>query len=675
MKSLSTITSALFVSALLMDGDTYAQQTMRVRTSWQDFASDAQRLESFKRGVQVMQQRSADNPSDPRGWRFQANVHETTDSPATGDEHLLWGTCEHASSFFLPWHRGYLFFFEEILREASGDPNLVLPFWEWDGTLPQLRQLPAAFRDQTSVLYVAERSVMNEGAEMQAQFINPASALNALSFWRVGASQGFGSNTFSSQLSGSKGLLESPSHDAVHVLVGGDSGWMSSPQTAAQDPIFWIHHCNIDRLWAKWIASGQGRSNPTSTGWLNRSHTFINGQGQRVTMTTAQLTQLEGAAYRYAGIGGAESAPAAPIQMPAGVAEEQVVASFGGISVSGKANNLELKNLRSLAPGLFRAGAEAAPESPVQPMQLKLSGVRMPRQTATLFQVVLMPSSDAPAEKRIVVGTMSFFPSGKKNVPGAEGADQGETHVFPLDAATAKALVAAGMGAEGARPQLAIIPVSGLQRADGAAAPVATESGNLTVGDVSLEAVVPANGLPLAGARLSRALAQVESSDLMKERLAAVTGDQRRVLASARSLPPEDDEPTTGAESAVHAAAAPVSQLVETIHYVYGSGETIKTIVDENTGRVQALEAKVAYPTPLTADELKGAIKIARTEPKVEALFGGGEDKVRVTHLSPVYPNPSHPFHRQRIVILQMQSAGGLKVSATVNLTARAIVP
>jgi len=37
-------------------------------------------------------------------------------------------------------------------------------------------------------------------------------------------------------------------HNQVHVWVGGSMG----PGTSPNDPIFFLHHCNVDRLWAKW---------------------------------------------------------------------------------------------------------------------------------------------------------------------------------------------------------------------------------------------------------------------------------------------------------------------------------------------------------------------------------------------------------------------------------------
>ena len=45
--------------------------------------------------------------------------------------------------------------------------------------------------------------------------------------------------------------MESTPHNWVHVDI---AGLMGSPATAGQDPIFWLHHANIDRLWEVWLA-------------------------------------------------------------------------------------------------------------------------------------------------------------------------------------------------------------------------------------------------------------------------------------------------------------------------------------------------------------------------------------------------------------------------------------
>jgi hypothetical protein len=53
-------------------------------------------------------------------------------------------------------------------------------------------------------------------------------------------------------------------HGSVHIWVG---GLMSSPGTAAADPIFWMHHANLDRLWWVWQTTpGNAGKNPPLSG-------------------------------------------------------------------------------------------------------------------------------------------------------------------------------------------------------------------------------------------------------------------------------------------------------------------------------------------------------------------------------------------------------------------------
>jgi tyrosinase len=51
-------------------------------------------------------------------------------------------------------------------------------------------------------------------------------------------------------------------HNSGHVWVGGS---MMSVPTAPADPVFWMHHAEIDRLWAEWQGSHVGQ-NPTLVG-------------------------------------------------------------------------------------------------------------------------------------------------------------------------------------------------------------------------------------------------------------------------------------------------------------------------------------------------------------------------------------------------------------------------
>ena len=62
-------------------------------------------------GVRAMQQLPV---TDPRSWDYQSAIHGTylTSKPSGAP----WNQCQHATWFFVPWHRMYLFQFENILR-------------------------------------------------------------------------------------------------------------------------------------------------------------------------------------------------------------------------------------------------------------------------------------------------------------------------------------------------------------------------------------------------------------------------------------------------------------------------------------------------------------------------------------------------------------------------------
>ena len=65
---------------------------------------------------------------------------------------------------------------------------------------------------------------------------------------------------------------------------------MGGFNTAGQDPIFWLHHCNIDRLWEKWLAQGGGRVDPvTNATWMNTNFTFVDENKNFVQMSGADV--------------------------------------------------------------------------------------------------------------------------------------------------------------------------------------------------------------------------------------------------------------------------------------------------------------------------------------------------------------------------------------------------
>src|SRR5262249_10583309 len=110
--------------------------------------------------------------------------------------------------------------------------------------------------------------------------------------------------------------VESVPHNAVHVDVGGEwtkagktlDGWMIDPDTAALDPIFWLHHANIDRLWTVWNRISKLNTDPAGSvnvGGKNISwstsvkFSFNDATGKVVTMTPSQVIDSTKTPFAY----------------------------------------------------------------------------------------------------------------------------------------------------------------------------------------------------------------------------------------------------------------------------------------------------------------------------------------------------------------------------------------
>lgn len=204
----------------------------------------------------------------PRSWLFQWYVHavplnkqsELTRVYGVGQPRLravadqVWDTCQaHFGGdpdMFLPWHRMYLLSFESIVRAVLNDDDFTLPYWDYtqsgkrslpaefrNGALPAFSPLRKANRKKTPVIDINAGDPMDKGAT-----VSPYN-LESLKLQDYGGELGFCST------------LDGTLHGIVHTGVG-DRTNMGNVPTAAGDPIFWLHHCNIDRLWAAWNKGG-----------------------------------------------------------------------------------------------------------------------------------------------------------------------------------------------------------------------------------------------------------------------------------------------------------------------------------------------------------------------------------------------------------------------------------
>lgn len=252
----------------------------------------------YARGVKATKARAL---NDPLAWRFFAGIHgfdkriwkhmgylaASDRMPSQADLDRFWEQCQHQSWYFLPWHRGYLLALEATIRAEvvglGGPADWALPYWNYFGPHDQYK-LPPAFAsadwpDGTgdNPLYTPQRYGPKGDGDVYIP-LNQVNldALNDPDFTGVvGGDAGFGGlDTGFSHDGPTSGRLESQPHNRVHTRVGGqdartaEPGLMSDPDTAGLDPIFYLHHANIDRLWEVWLQGSVSLGNPTQANYL-----------------------------------------------------------------------------------------------------------------------------------------------------------------------------------------------------------------------------------------------------------------------------------------------------------------------------------------------------------------------------------------------------------------------
>jgi tyrosinase len=244
-------------------------------------------LASYFRAVERMR---ALPPNHPLNWNQVAQIHVTF--------------CPHGNWYFLPWHRAYLVSFERICRQILNDPNFALPYWDWTAQ----PRMPPAFVSPT--LPNGRRNPLFDGTRrMRPTMGFPASDVGPQVISRLMTETGFenfgstrpnGQNSTDQQrwlqAPGRATALEFGPHNMVHSRIDGDMGQMISPR----DPIFWLHHCNIDRLWAQWNALG--RRNTTNRLWtaFRFNGIFQLPQGQGLTAWNVGVSDvLDHRAFGY----------------------------------------------------------------------------------------------------------------------------------------------------------------------------------------------------------------------------------------------------------------------------------------------------------------------------------------------------------------------------------------
>jgi tyrosinase len=191
----------------------------------------------------------------------------------------------HRGPVFCPWHRFMLLQLELNLQRVLNDTTFGLPYWDWaaDGQRPAAQQRTSAvwgadamggsgnpvttgpFRfnqaDPASFRVLIEANVNGQlvqtahglrrslGSQITT-LPNKADTAGALALRPYDAAPWSTSSAgFRNRLEGWAPPAPPALHNRVHVWIGGDMLPSSSPN----DPVFYMNHCNVDRIWEAWL--------------------------------------------------------------------------------------------------------------------------------------------------------------------------------------------------------------------------------------------------------------------------------------------------------------------------------------------------------------------------------------------------------------------------------------
>jgi tyrosinase len=229
------------------------------------------------------------DPKTPSRYDDYVQIHMNAmmAEPTQNDDNILgWA---HKGPAILPWHRYFIRQFELDLQTI--DPSVTLPYWDWtidnsptssiwnpdfmggNGRPSDDRVMDGQFAFDAGnwKLNFLDMSIADdpEGPDLKRHLapkdsrgqVIPLPTLeqvtNALIVvpyyvapWRAFVDmkvyEGPVQPSFCNYLEGWYG--DGRIHNNVHGWVGGSMDRMTSPN----DPVFFLHHCNIDRLWALW---------------------------------------------------------------------------------------------------------------------------------------------------------------------------------------------------------------------------------------------------------------------------------------------------------------------------------------------------------------------------------------------------------------------------------------
>lgn len=151
----------------------------------------------------------------------------------------------------------FLSLLEKRLQKIS--PNVTIPYWDWshDWAAPL-----------NSPIFSSARGLdvnVGPGGDCRYRRFFPRRHCLVRNYDPLNFTAFYPSETIDALVRSARNYdeirqrIEWVPHGIVHSAVGGDNGDMTFMHSV-NDPIFWLHHANVDRLWWEWQKSGLKRS-------------------------------------------------------------------------------------------------------------------------------------------------------------------------------------------------------------------------------------------------------------------------------------------------------------------------------------------------------------------------------------------------------------------------------
>lgn len=259
---------------------------------------------------------------DDRGYEWFASIHGLA-FPSWCEHGRVVGNEYQGALLFLPWHRAFLYYFELALQSRLGPrftqrppenadfAEIGLPWWDWSSDDSHRDGIPPAY---------AVDEIDGQQNPLASARVSTAADPVSVGIWSTPIL-----SAVRQQLPGSLTTTNPPRtrrdpddpdelprrttvdqivltqpnfqsfatsvemiHNDVHGWVGGS---MAQVPTSAYDPLFWSHHCMIDRLWYLWQNSAFGRPPPPD---------ILNTVLAPFPMTVADVLDINVLGYEYA---------------------------------------------------------------------------------------------------------------------------------------------------------------------------------------------------------------------------------------------------------------------------------------------------------------------------------------------------------------------------------------